>query len=32
LIVNVEDNVRQFGQQLAFRDFGHLWAASESTP
>jgi superfamily II DNA or RNA helicase len=32
LIVNVEDNVRQFGQQLAFRDFEHLWAASESTP
>jgi superfamily II DNA or RNA helicase len=25
LIVNVEDNVRQFGEQLAFRDFEYLW-------
>jgi superfamily II DNA or RNA helicase len=31
LIVNVEDNVRQFGQQLAFRDFEHLWTPSAST-
>jgi hypothetical protein len=27
LIVNVEDNVRQFGEQLAFRDFEHLWSS-----
>ena len=25
LIVNVEDNVQQFGEQLAFRDFEYLW-------
>ena len=25
LIVNVEDNVVQYGEQLAFRDFEHLW-------
>jgi superfamily II DNA or RNA helicase len=29
LIVNVEDNVRQFGGQLAFRDFEYLWTGSE---
>lgn len=26
LIVNVEDNFLQFGEQLAFREFEHLWA------
>jgi superfamily II DNA or RNA helicase len=31
LIVNVEDNVRQFGQKLAFRDFEHLWTAAVGT-
>ena len=25
LIVNVEDNVVSFGEQLAFRDFEYLW-------
>jgi superfamily II DNA or RNA helicase len=25
LIVNVEDNVAQYGEQLAFREFEHLW-------
>ena len=25
LIVNVEDNVVQYGEQLAFREFEHLW-------
>lgn len=25
LIVNVEDNIRQYGQSLAFHDFEHLW-------
>lgn len=32
LIVNVEDNVRQFGEQLAFREFEHLWTTSPSRP
>ena len=25
LIVNVEDNFRQFGDRLAFQEFEHLW-------
>src|SRR5262249_46217796 len=25
LIVNVRDNVRQYGEELAFRQFEHLW-------
>jgi len=25
LIINVADNVRQFGDRLAFREFEHLW-------
>ncbi|HEV2361596.1 MAG TPA: DEAD/DEAH box helicase family protein [Acidimicrobiales bacterium] len=25
LIVNVEDNIRQYGESLAFHDFEHLW-------
>jgi superfamily II DNA or RNA helicase len=25
LIVNVEDNITQFGEELAFRQFEHLW-------
>jgi superfamily II DNA or RNA helicase len=25
LIVNIEDNIHQFGTQLAFHDFDHLW-------
>jgi len=29
LIVNVEDTVSQFGEQLAFRAFDHLWNAKE---
>jgi superfamily II DNA or RNA helicase len=29
LIVNVADNVAQFGEELAFRQFEHLWKASE---
>jgi len=28
LIVNVKDNFRQYGEDLAFRGFEHLWAAS----
>ena len=28
LIVNVEDNVRQYGEALAFNAFDHLWKAS----
>ena len=28
LVVNVEDNVRQYGEALAFHDFDHLWNAS----
>lgn len=27
LIVNVEDNIRQFGERLAFRDFEYLWGS-----
>ena len=27
LIVNVEDNVENFGEELAFREFDHLWDA-----
>jgi hypothetical protein len=27
LIVNVEDNFAQYGTQLAFRDFDHLWSS-----
>lgn len=27
LIVNVEDNVRQFGERLAFYDFDYLWSS-----
>jgi superfamily II DNA or RNA helicase len=26
LIVNVKDNVRQYGEELAFREFEHLWS------
>lgn len=26
LIVNVEDNIRQYGENLAFHDFEHLWS------
>ena len=26
LIVNVEDNVREFGEKLAFYDFDYLWS------
>ena len=29
LIVNVEDNVRQFGARLAFRDFEYLWSSAQ---
>jgi superfamily II DNA or RNA helicase len=29
LIVNVEDNVRQFGGRLAFRDFEYLWNGAQ---
>jgi len=25
LVVNVEDNIAQFGEQLAFRHFEYLW-------
>ena len=25
LIINVEDNIVQFGEQLAFKHFEHLW-------
>jgi superfamily II DNA or RNA helicase len=28
LIVNVEDNVQQYGEKLAFRDFEYLWDGS----
>ena len=28
LIVNVEDNVRQYGEALAFHEFDHLWNSS----
>jgi superfamily II DNA or RNA helicase len=28
LIVNVEDNVRQYGEELAFRQFEYLWTAT----
>ena len=28
LIVNVHDNVLQYGEELAFRQFEHLWAPS----
>ena len=28
LVVNVQDNVRQYGEALAFHDFDHLWNAS----
>lgn len=30
LVVNVADNVSQFGSQLAFRDFEHLWQRWEA--
>ena len=30
LIVNVQDNVRQFGEDFAFRQFEHLWAPHQT--
>jgi superfamily II DNA or RNA helicase len=31
LIINVADNVRQFGDRLAFQDFEHLWKPWQGT-
>jgi superfamily II DNA or RNA helicase len=32
LIVNVKDNVRQYGEELAFRQFEHLWTPYQTRP
>jgi superfamily II DNA or RNA helicase len=32
LVVNVEDNIAQFGEQLAFRHFEYLWRPGAASP